>query len=78
MDRREWRFYPSLRETELFQPGMILRLDDIAVFTADWDNKADSIKQIQQRLKIGFDSTVFLDDNPFEHACKGQKLQAGM
>lgn len=45
---------------------MVLRLDDIAVFVANWDNKADNIRHIQQVLNIGFDSMVFLDDNPFE------------
>lgn len=47
-------------------PDMILKLDDIAVFKANWDNKADNIRQIQSILNIGFDSMVFLDDNPFE------------
>jgi FkbH-like protein len=45
---------------------MVLRLDDIAVFVANWENKADNIRLIQQILNIGFDSMVFLDDNPFE------------
>ena len=45
---------------------MLLRLDDIAVFLANWENKADNIKKIQSILNIGFDSMVFLDDNPFE------------
>lgn len=47
-------------------PDMILHLDDIAVFMANWDNKADNINKIQSILNIGFDSMVFLDDNPFE------------
>ena len=47
-------------------PEMVLRLDDIAVFVANWENKADNIRLIQQVLNIGFDSMVFLDDNPFE------------
>jgi FkbH-like protein len=47
-------------------PDMMLRLDDIAVFAANWDNKVDNIKFIQKTLNIGFDSIVFLDDNPFE------------
>ena len=47
-------------------PEMILRLEDISVFMANWDNKADNIRQIQRVLNIGFDSMVFLDDNPFE------------
>lgn len=47
-------------------PDMVLRLEDISVFIANWDNKADNIRQIQHILNIGFDSMVFLDDNPFE------------
>lgn len=47
-------------------PEMVLHLDDIAVFVANWNNKADNIKNIQSILNIGFDSMVFLDDNPFE------------
>ncbi len=47
-------------------PDMVLRLEDISVFVANWDNKADNIRQIQNILNIGFDSMVFLDDNPFE------------
>jgi FkbH-like protein len=47
-------------------PDMVLKLDDIAVFVANWDNKADNIRYIQNVLNIGFDSMVFLDDNPFE------------
>jgi FkbH-like protein len=47
-------------------PDMVLRLSDISVFIANWGNKVDNIRQIQSILNIGFDSMVFLDDNPFE------------
>lgn len=47
-------------------PDMVLKMEDIAVFVANWDNKADNIRKIQSILNIGFDSMVFLDDNPFE------------
>lgn len=47
-------------------PEMVLKLDDIAVFIANWENKADNIRTIQNILNISFDSMVFLDDNPFE------------
>ena len=47
-------------------PEMVLRLDDFAVFMANWDNKVDNIRAIRDVLNIGFDSIVFLDDNPFE------------
>ena len=45
---------------------MVLRLADISVFVANWDDKASNIKLIQQTLNIGMDSIVFLDDNLFE------------
>ncbi len=47
-------------------PDMVLKLEDIAVFMANWETKVDNIRAIQQILNIGFDSMVFLDDNPFE------------
>lgn len=45
---------------------MILHLNDIAVFVANWNNKVDNIEYIQSILNISYDSMVFLDDNPFE------------
>ena len=45
---------------------MVLKMDDIAVFQANWETKVDNIRTIQSILNIGFDSMVFLDDNPFE------------
>lgn len=53
---------------EVFEhhPDMILRLNDIACFVANWENKADNISYIQRTLNIGIDSFVFLDDNPAE------------
>jgi FkbH-like protein len=47
-------------------PHMVLKEEDISVFVANWDNKADNIRLVQKALNIGFDSLVFIDDNPFE------------
>lgn len=47
-------------------PDMILHLSDIAVFVANWEDKASNIRGIRDILNIGMDSMVFLDDNPFE------------
>lgn len=47
-------------------PDMVLRLKDIAVFVANWDDKTDNLRHIRQVLNIGFDSMVFLDDSPLE------------
>jgi FkbH-like protein len=53
---------------EVFQkhPGMVLREEHIAVFIANWEDKATNIRRIRETLNIGFDAMVFLDDNPFE------------
>lgn len=47
-------------------PEMVLRLSDIAVFVANWEDKASNIKYIKETLNLGYDSFVFIDDNPFE------------
>ncbi len=53
---------------EVFEkhPDMVLRMEDISIFVANWSNKGDNIKYIQEVLNIGMDSLVFIDDNPFE------------
>ena len=56
----------TAKEPFLKHPDMVLKLEDIAVFQANWETKVDNIRTIQQILNIGFDSMVFLDDNPFE------------
>lgn len=47
-------------------PDMVLTLDDIAIFVANWDSKVDNIKKIKSFLNISYDSIVFIDDNPYE------------
>jgi FkbH-like protein len=47
-------------------PEMVLRKDDITVFVANWENKADNVRRIRDSLAIGYDAMVFIDDNPFE------------
>ncbi|MBF0483599.1 MAG: HAD family hydrolase [Candidatus Omnitrophica bacterium] len=56
----------NAKEPFLKHPEMILKLDDIAVFNANWNNKADNICSIAETLNIGLDSMVFIDDNPAE------------
>ena len=53
---------------------MVLRLSDISLFVANWNDKASNIKMIQESLNIGMDSIVFLDDNPFERNLVREKL----
>ncbi len=47
-------------------PDMVLRPDDVAVFLANWETKADNILHLSEILHIGTDQMVFLDDSPFE------------
>lgn len=54
------------KEPFISHSDMVIRLEDIALFVANWNNKVDNLHYIQQTLNIGFDSMVFLDDNPFE------------
>lgn len=46
--------------------NMVLHLNDISCFVANWENKADNLRKIAQELNIGIDSLVFFDDNPAE------------
>jgi FkbH-like protein len=48
--------------------GSILKLADFAVFTANWQDKASNLQAMAQKLNLGLDSFVFLDDNPAERA----------
>lgn len=49
-------------------PEMALKPDDIAVFVANWEDKAANIAGIAQRLNLGLQSLVFVDDSPAERA----------
>lgn len=54
------------REPFKSHPEMVLREQHIAVFQANWDDKASNIKAIADSLSLGLRSMVFLDDNPVE------------
>lgn len=49
-------------------PEMLLKESDIAVFQANWIDKASNMEAIASMLNIGVDSLVLLDDNPAERA----------
>ena len=55
---------------EVFEkhPEMVLRMDDVAAFFANWDDKATNLGRIAERLNIGLNSLVFVDDNPAERS----------
>jgi FkbH-like protein len=53
-------------------PEMRIRLDDIALFVANWQSKPDNLRMIAKTLNIGLDSLVLVDDNPVERAAARQ------
>ena len=55
-------------------PEMLLKMEHIAVFQANWNDKATNIQAIADELSLGLDSLVFLDDNPAERALVRQLL----
>jgi len=55
-------------------PEMLLREDHIAVFQANWNDKATNIKAIAEELSLGLESMVLLDDNPAERGLVRQIL----
>jgi FkbH-like protein len=55
-------------------PDMALKLDDFAVFRANWTDKASNLAHIAKVLNIGADALVFLDDNPAERERVRQEL----
>jgi FkbH-like protein len=55
-------------------PEMLLKESHIAVFQANWNDKASNIKAIADELALGLESLVFLDDNPVERGLVRQLL----
>jgi FkbH-like protein len=49
-------------------PEMLLKEEHIAVFQANWQDKATNIQAIARELSLGVDAMVLLDDNPVERA----------
>jgi len=56
------------KAAEVFEkhPEMVLRMEDVVAFKANWDPKSDNIRQIALDLNLGLESFVFVDDNPAE------------
>jgi FkbH-like protein len=46
----------------------VLHLEDFAIFRANWLDKPGNLREMAQKLNLGLDSFVFLDDNPIERA----------
>jgi FkbH-like protein len=64
----------GMAEAVFDHPEMFLRRSDFSAFLANWDDKAENLKAIAERLNIGIDSLVFVDDNPVERARVRQSL----
>lgn len=58
--------YDKAAEAFIKHPEMVLRLEDIVNFKANWEPKSENIRQIATELNLGLDSLVFVDDNPAE------------
>src|SRR6185295_9387484 len=55
-------------------PEMRVKEEHIAVFQANWNDKATNIAAIARELSLGLQSMVFVDDNPFERELVRQAL----
>jgi FkbH-like protein len=55
-------------------PAMVLKLEDLAAFEANWGPKSDSLQRIASALNLGLDAFVFVDDNPAEREQVRQAL----
>jgi FkbH-like protein len=57
---------PEAMEALSSHPGMILKPRDFAAMRINWNDKAQSLRELAAELNIGLDSIAFLDDNPIE------------
>ena len=48
------------------QRSMPLSIDDLVAYRSNWSEKSDNIRELADKLNLGLDSFVFIDDNPFE------------
>jgi FkbH-like protein len=64
----------DVEEAFALNPDMPLKLDDFAALEISWNNKHESLLKIADRLNIGIDSLVFIDDNPVECALVKEML----
>jgi len=63
-----------VREAFRKHPDMQLKLDDFACVRANWQDKAQNMREIAGELNIGLDSLVFVDDHPAERLLIRQEL----
>ena len=56
----------DVRELFTQRTDMPLQWDDFSAHEISWDMKHEGIRRIAEKLNIGLDSLVFIDDNPAE------------
>ena len=66
--------YSDVKEVFLNHPSMVLKEEDFIDMRINWNDKVGNLKEIANRLNLGLDSFVFLDDNPFERELIKSKL----
>ena len=64
----------EVAKTGFSHPSGVLKLDDFAIFVANWEPKNLNIKRISEELNIGLADMVFIDDNPAERELIRQTL----
>ena len=47
-------------------PDCLLRPSDFCAIEISWGSKSESLRRMAERLRLGLDAFVFLDDSPFE------------
>lgn len=62
------------REAIREHPEMLVRESDFSAFQINWADKASNLEILAQRLSLGLDAFVFLDDNPVERSLVRQAL----
>lgn len=68
---------PEAPITRMFaRADQALKLDDFAEVQVNWAPKAGNLLVACQRLNLGVDSVVFVDDNPYERAQMAASLPA--
>jgi FkbH-like protein len=45
---------------------ILLKKEHISAYRINWNNKAENVNELVEELNIGFDSVVYIDDNPTE------------
>jgi FkbH-like protein len=56
----------AVREALRDHPSMLLREEEFVCVNANWSAKHDNLRDIAERLGLGLDSFVFVDDSLFE------------